>query len=316
MSLHRTDLPQLDTNHRFLTDGGLETTLVFHDGMDLPGFASFPLLHTPEGRERLRGYAEHYLALAEQHNTGFILETPTWRTNPDWGQHLGYTTHQLEVINREAVAELVALREAWAERVAPLVISGCIGPRGDGYVVGNAMTPEEAHGYHCTQIATFAATAADMVTAFTLSYSAEAIGIALAAREANMPCVIGFTVETDGRLPSGETLQAAIEAVDAATDGTPAYYMVNCAHPTHFAHVLADAPWMRRIQALRANASTCSHAELDEATELDAGNPVALGQEYAALVQRFPHLNVLGGCCGTDHRHLAHIAEATAPVAV
>ena len=120
-----------------------------------------------------------------------------------------------------------------------------------------------------------------------------------------MPCVISFTVETDGRLPTGETLAEAIESVDAATGRSPAYYMINCAHPTHFDHVLdASEAWTKRLRGLRANSSRCSHAELDNAPELDIGDPHELSGQYAEFLRRFPHINVLGGCCGTDHRHV------------
>ncbi len=102
-----------------------------------------------------------------------------------------------------------------------------------------------------------------------------------------------------------------IEAVDAATDRGPAYYTINCGHPTHFDGTLdPNAAWVKRLRGLRANSASRSHAELDNATELDAGNPTELGQQYADLLWRFPHISVLGGCCGTDHRHVERIAQA------
>jgi len=192
-----------------------------------------------------------------------------------------------------------------------MVISGCIGPRGDGYNPKAFMTETEAERYHAMQADTFRDADADMVTAITMTYAAEAIGIARAARAAGMPVAISFTVETDGRLPGGRTLRETIEEVDAATDRTPVYYMINCAHPTHFAGALAEGePWVARIRGLRANASTKSHAELDEAKELDTGNPVELGRQYRDLRSRMPRLNVLGGCCGTDHRHVEETCRA------
>jgi S-methylmethionine-dependent homocysteine/selenocysteine methylase len=184
---------------------------------------------------------------------------------------------------------------------APIVISGCVGPQGDAAA---------AERYHGTQIATFSETAADMVTAITMTYADEAIGIARAVARAGLPVAISFTVETDGRLPSGQALGEAIDRVDRETNGAPAYYGINCAHPTHFEHVLrAGEPWRDRIRALRANASTKSHAELDEAPELDEGDPPDLAARYAALRPGLPTLNVLGGCCGTDHRHVTEICE-------
>jgi homocysteine S-methyltransferase len=177
------------------------------------------------------------------------------------------------------------------------------------------MSVEDAALYHATQIGTFASTSVDLVTALTMTYVAEAIGIVRAARQSGLPVVIGFTVETDGRLPSGQPLRQAIEQVDAETDGATAYFMINCAHPSHFYDVLEPgAAWTDRVRGLRANASRMSHAELDEAEELDAGDPEELANEYVALRERLPQLTVLGGCCGTDHRHVEAISEAWSKV--
>jgi homocysteine S-methyltransferase len=293
----------------FLNDSGMETTLVFHDGIELPAFASFPLLETEAGRAWLTSWFDRHLDLAARHGTGFVLDTPTWRANRGWGATIGYDEPALARVNRAAVAFGQQIRAAWQGRVSPIVIAGVVGPRGDGYLAGTA-TAAEAEAYHATQIATFADAGADMVAAYTLSTSEEAIGIARAARHAAIPSVISFTVETDGCLASGETLGQAIETVDAATGAAPAYYMINCAHPSHFAAAFAGAPaWARRIRGLKANASTLSHAELDAMTTLDAGDPDDLAARYGSLRRMLPGLAVLGGCCGTDHRHVAAIAH-------
>ena len=307
---HRQHLPQLD-GHLFLTDGGIETSLIFHQGLDLPEFAAFVLLDDDEGVDQLRRYYEPYLALAKESGTGFVLETPTWRASPGWAARLGVSPEKLDALNRRAISLMEELREGAGD--APVVISGCVGPEGDGYRPAELLSEDAARDYHSTQIGTFADTAADMVTAITMTYANEAIGVAQAARDAGLPAVISFTLETDGRLPNGQGLGEAIEEVDEATGGAPSYYMINCAHPTHFEDVLAtDAPWRDRIRGLRANASTMSHDELDEAEELDDGDPADLGVRYAALRSRLPNLNVLGGCCGTDHRHVAAIRDAWA----
>jgi S-methylmethionine-dependent homocysteine/selenocysteine methylase len=288
---------------------GLETTLIFHEGFDLPEFAAFVLLENDAGLKALYKYYHQYLSLAKERKVGFILESPTWRSNPDWGKKLGYSSEALATVNHKAIELLQDIRDEYETEA--IVISGCIGPRGDGYDVGQKMTAVEAERYHSTQIRTLSETEADMVAALTITYVEEAIGIARAAKSAGIPAVISFTVETDGRLPSGETLKDAIEAVDKATDNAPVYYMINCAHPTHFEDALAAGePWLQRIGAIRANASTKSHAELDEAEELDDGNPVELGNQYLKLSQKLSNLNVLGGCCGTDHRHIGEICAA------
>jgi S-methylmethionine-dependent homocysteine/selenocysteine methylase len=306
-------LPQLAGDRVFLTDGGLETTLVFHHGIDLPAFAAFPLLDTDDGRAALRDYFAPYLATAREQGAGFVLDTATWRANPDWAAELGYDAAALDRICRDAVAFALAQRDEAGGAPAPILVNGVAGPRGDGYVAGTAMAAGAAEAYHAPQIAAFAAAGADMVSAITMTYAEEAVGIARAAAAAGVPAVISFTVETDGRLPSGQPLGDAIEQVDAETLGGPAYYMVNCAHPSHFADVLAGGgAWRDRIAGLRANASAKSHAELDAAEELDAGDPVALGGDYAALRPVLPNVTVLGGCCGTDARHVAAAGAAWA----
>jgi homocysteine S-methyltransferase len=307
---YRDHLPQLGGDP-FLTDGGIETVLIFHEGVELPAFAAFDLLKDEQGTERLRSYYAPYLALARERGLGFVLESPTWRANPRWASDIGYDREQLDRFNRKAIALLEEIRDEQEAGGPPIVISGCVGPHGDGYDPAELLTAQAAHEYHSTQIGTFAGTAADMVTALTMTYSEEAIGIARAAAEAGLPAAISFTVETDGRLPSGQALGEAIEHVDRETGGSPAYYMINCAHPTHFASVIESGDgWRERIQGLRANASTLSHAELDEADELDAGDPADLADRYASLTAALPNLNVLGGCCGTDHRHVRAICEA------
>ena len=312
MSKYRNHLPQLG-DAMFLTDGGLETTLVFHEGLDLPCFAAFDLLRDEAGVEILRNYYDGYVSIARQRGVGVVLESPTWRANPDWGAILGYDAETLADANRKAIGLMLEIRAAHETPGAPMVISGNLGPRGDGYRADARMTVEKARRYHVEQIETFAGTDADMVSAFTMNYAEEAAGIVRAAQDADMPVVISFTVETDGRLPSGQRLADAIQHTDDSTGAYAAYYMINCAHPTHFDEVLSDGgQWLDRVRGVRANASHCSHAELDESPELDAGNPSELGNEYRELRCRLPRLSVLGGCCGTDHRHIEAIFAACA----
>ncbi len=315
MAKYRSCLPQLGGDF-FMTDGGIETTLIFLEGQDLPDFAAFHLLSTQEGEGVLRKYFQTYAELAKRFNTGLVLETATWRANPDWGENIGYSKDALAEANRNAVRLIEEVRSEYETSKTPIVISGCVGPRGDGYISDRAMSVKEAEDYHRIQIETFAGTAADLVTAITMNYAEEAVGLALAGKQANIPVVISFTVETDGRLPTGQSLGDAIKQVDDATSGYPPYYMINCAHPSHFEQAVSGRDlWLERIRGLRANASRMSHAELNEAPELDAGVPAELGQQYAGLkTMQLKQLNVMGGCCGTDHRHIEHIASACLPL--
>lgn len=314
MARYRNHLPQL-SNDLFLTDGGIESTLIFHEGFELPEFAAFDLLNHHAGYKALQKYFRTYAALARKYEVGLILESATWRANPDWGAKFGYSSADLTEMNRKAIALLQGIRSEYETEQSRMVISGCLGPRGDGYIPANVMTADEAEHYHRAQIETFRDADADLVTAITMNYAEEAIGITRAAQLVGMPVVISFTVETDGNLPTGQTLKDAIAQVDQATHQAPAYYMINCAHPTHFADVLSEnEPWLERIRGIRANASTKSHAELNELETLDDGNPEELGCQYHEILDKLPHVNVLGGCCGTDHRHVEAICKACLPV--
>jgi homocysteine S-methyltransferase len=316
--MQRTEarLPQLDGGW-FLTDGGIETVLIFQEGVALPEFAAFVLLQSAEGRDRLRRYFRRFLDVAASTpGAGFVLESPTWRAGWDWGAKLGFDGRAMQQINRDAIALMRELKAEYVSRIAkPIVVSGCIGPRGDGYVAGAPMKLDDAARVHQPQVDALAAAGVDLITAITMTTSAEAIGVARAAARAGRPAAISFTVETDGTLPSGESLAQASDAAeaDAAAAGreAPAYYMLNCAHPSHFEHVLGSLGERRsRLRGLRANASRLSHAELDAATELDDGDPRQLGADYARLNSQWPTLGVVGGCCGTDHRHVAAISAA------
>ncbi len=295
----------------WLTDAGAETALIFHQGVDLPGFATFPLLESETGRAALREYIEPFLGLARERHAGFVLGTSTWRANPDWGAELGYDEAALAAVNRRAVEFAEELRAATPAWDRPVLIEGVLGPRGDAYAPSSLMTAAEAERYHSSQLQTLGDSATDVACALTITYADEAIGIVRAAQAAGLPISLSFTVETDGRLPSGQTLRAAIEQVDGETDGAPLHYMINCAHPTHFTGALSDGgPWLERLRGLRANASMLSHAELDGAEDLDDGDPADLGRRHAELRGTLPNLTLLGGCCGTDIRHVTSICDA------
>jgi S-methylmethionine-dependent homocysteine/selenocysteine methylase len=290
-------------NRLYLTDGGLETTLIFLEGIELPHFAAFELINNSEGRNTLRRYFEPYISLAKKYDLGFILGTPTWRANPDWGYLLGYSLSELDEINRQSVIFLQNIRDE--HNTVDMLVSGCVGPRGDGYVAANVMSRDEAAVYHFPQMQSFVDAGVDLVSAMTLNYIEEAIGITIAARSLNVPLVISFTVETDGRLADGVLLSKAIETVDAVTNNYVSYYMINCAHPDHFKDELrGDGKWLRRIGGVRPNASVKSHAELDESTTLDRGDVKQLVEGCNRVMSQLPELKVIGGCCGTDHDHI------------
>jgi homocysteine S-methyltransferase len=297
----KTPLPQ-SSGRPVVTHGGLETDLIYHHGVDLPDFAAFPLVADERGRELLLRYYREYVDIAERAGAALQVETPTWRASSDWGDRLGYSAAELRTVNRDSVALLQRLRNETG--LESFLVSGCLGPRGDGYVAGDVVDPDAAAAYHGPQVEALADAGADLITVLTLTGTGEAVGIVRAARAAGLPVAVSFTVEQDGKLPDGTPLSAAIADVDA--EGGPDYFMVNCAHPSHLAPGLADdGKWRSRIVGVRANASMRSHRELDAATELDEGDPVELARSQDGLRPSLPNLALVGGCCGTDARHVA-----------
>lgn len=308
MKPYRNHLPQIDGG-LYLTDAGLETDLIFNRGVEIPEFAAHTLLDNEPGRRAMQEYFQPYLEFARQRRTGFILDCPTWKAHRHWAKSLGVTPESLEQTNRDAVAFMDQLRQPLSGSTYPIMLNGLVGPKGDAYAPESLISSDEAFDYHSEQLGWLAQTPVDMVTAMTLTQSAEAVGIVKAATAVGIPIVVSFTVETDGALPTGQPLDEAIRFVDWATESSPAYYMVNCAHPDHFESVLSAGDWRQRIRGIRCNASRCSHAELDACETLDAGDPAELAMQYQSLINHMPWINVVGGCCGSDIRHVTAIAE-------
>ncbi len=309
MRQYREDLPQL-SGDLYLTDAGIETDLIFNHGIEIREFAAHMLLPDPAGREAMADYFRGFLALANEYDAGYILDSQTWKAHMHWAGDLGEDEAFLHRVNEESIAFMSSLRDEFSGNKKPIVLNAAIGPQGDAYAPEEEVAAEQAEEYHAKQLGWLAATDVDMITALTFTQSDEAIGVVRAARNVGLPAVVSFTVETDGRLPTGQSLGEAIRAVDEATDAAVAYFMVNCAHPDHFFHVLDESDWARRIHGVRCNASRLSHAELDECEVLDPGDPDELAAQYKSLVGSMPWLNVFGGCCGSDLRHVRKIAAA------
>ncbi len=309
MAIYRAQLPQTEGG-LFLTDAGLETDLIFNHGIEIREFAAHTLLESPEGRFALAQYFRGFLALANRHSVGFVFDSPTWKAHTHWSEALGASDTELAEINRDAINFIADLRDEFAGNSGPIVLNAVIGPCGDAYAPELMISADAAERHHAQQIGWLAETEVDMVSALTFTQSSEAIGIVRAANDAALPIAVSFTVETDGRLPTGQPIGEAIAEVDAATGQGAAYFMINCAHPDHFREALHDEQWLRRIRGFRCNASRCSHEELDEAETLDAGNPTELSQQYRELATAMPWVNVFGGCCGSDLRHVTAIADS------
>lgn len=298
----------LKTDRIWLTDGGLETSIIFHDGIDLPLFASFHLLESDEGLAAMDRYFERYVEMAKAAGTGFVLDTATWRSGAFWAEALGRSEAEMAAVTHQATDYALRLRGRAETHETPILVNGVVGPAGDGYDPDELWSPDAAEAVHAKQIGWLAEAGADMISALTITHPGEAIGIVRAAGNAGLPVVVSFTVETDGRLPNGQALAEAIAETDAATGHAPIYYMVNCAHPDHFSRTLSGR-WLKRIGGVRANASRMSHAELNAADELDDGNPEEFGYLHGQLQKVLPNLRVVGGCCGTDERHVGCAAR-------
>ena len=303
--------PDAAAGARYVTDGGLETDLIFHHGVDLPDFAAFVLLDDERGRSLLREYYRGFGEVARAHGASLRLESATWRASEDWGRRLSYDATALHRVNTDAVRLLHHVAAEFRD-LPEVRLVGVVGPRGDGYQEGSwdARTgADDALAYHRAQVQSLSDVGVHVIAAYTLTDAAEAVGIVRAAREAGMPVEISFTVETDGRLASGRTLAETIDRVDgeAAPDG----YLLNCAHPDHLERAV-DPASAGRIIGIRPNASRLSHAELDGVETLDDGDPADLAVRTAALLERLPAVRVIGGCCGTDVRHVAMMWEVLA----
>lgn len=307
---YRSVMQDLLAHGIYLTDSGLETTLIYQDGMDLPCFASFVLIKEEAGRRRLQDYYRLHAQIALDHGVNFMLESVGWRASSDWGEKLGIGQQELDLLNTQSIQMLLSLRDELERPDSTMIVSGSLGPRGDAYQA-DSMDVAEASRYHLPQIATYCAAGVDIVTAYTLTNAQEALGIVLAAKKVGVPVSVSFTLETDGRLPNGQSLAEAIAFVDNGSDRYPNHYLINCAHPVHFLDALRAHPaaTCRRVRGARVNASKLCHADLDNSTSLDSGDSEELAGMMKTLREEFPWMNVLGGCCGTDHRHVRAIAQ-------
>lgn len=283
---------------------GMETDLIFNKGYELPEFAAFPMIDNPDGRERLEGYYEELIKIGRDTNVGIILNTPTWMANPDRAIGVGYGADDLPRVTHDAVA--LARGVAQKHDDVATLVSVQIGPQGDGYKPGIAAIDASA-AYHAPQIMAAKTSDADLVSAYTLGSTGEAIGISIAANRIGVPALISYTVETDGKLADGTSLAEAVLAL--SEQAKPAAIMVNCAHPDHISNGLDGGAWEAKLSGIIANASRQSHAELDECEVLDDGDPEELSLQLAELKKAHSGLTVFGGCCGTDLRHLRATAE-------
>jgi homocysteine S-methyltransferase len=319
------ELSQALTSKPFLTSGGIETYLLFLQGVPLREFCAFELIDDEAGWSTMeRAFLRPILDAAAASGFGFISDCLAWRASRDYVDRLGHSAAGVAGVNKRLVARMRRSIDEWRAaggeraKACPVVLAADLGPRGDGYAVGagGPLPVDAAYGYHVEQVRALADADVDLLVALTMTSVNEALGVVRAAREHRLPVLVSPTVETDGSLPDGSALGDFVARVDEATGGYPVAYIVNCAHPTHLEPTLrraadAGAPWLRRFRGLRTNASAKSHQELDEATELDRGDVAELVERMKTLKDRYG-FTILGGCCGTDAEHMQAIARRCA----
>jgi S-methylmethionine-dependent homocysteine/selenocysteine methylase len=304
------DIPPRLDGRFYLTEGGTETEVLYKWGFELPEFAMYPLLDNAEAHEVIKNIYRRYFEAAERHDTGMLILGHDYRASPDWGAKLGYSPEGLAEMQRRTIEFLDGMRREYEGRVRDVYIGGCIGPRGDAYGTGGDISEAEAEAYHSVQLTTLGSTRADLAVATTFNNIPEAVGVVRAAERIGIPIGVNLTLTTEGRLRSGPTLREAVETIEERTNGAAAWFGTNCAHPLEFAGALADAgPWLERLRCIRPNAVQMDQIALCKLGHLEDGDPVELGQQMGEVARLLPRADILGGCCGTDERHLGEIAK-------
>ncbi|MCB8822139.1 homocysteine S-methyltransferase family protein [Microvirga rosea] len=300
----------------FLTDGGIETRLIYEFSLGLRDFASFPELFDSRGRAALRKVYTSYLDVAAQSGRPMLIGSPTWRAHPDGLRHAGFgEPDDLTRVNTEAVSFLRELRrEMKLEK--QVYIAGVIGPRGDGYRAEGAPQTEEAQHYHHAQARALADAGVDFLYAPTFASRTELIGVALAMAGTGCTYALAPVINGHGDLPDGSSLSEVISFIDATVQPRPLYYLTGCVHASTFSDAVADddrlQPLMpKRLVGMKANASALPPEKLNDLDHVEGDEPAAFARGILNLHNKYS-LRILGGCCGTDAGHIRALAEGLA----
>jgi S-methylmethionine-dependent homocysteine/selenocysteine methylase len=295
----------------FLTEGGQETEIQYRYGHDLPEFAMYPLLENTKAKSDLKAMYSQVFDVAAEHGFAVMISGLDYRGSPDWGKKLGYSRQGLADALEQSIVFLREVAQPYIGQISAILIGGQVGPRGDAYSLNRSITAQESEDYHGFQLEVLKRMEVDFVWGATFNGIPEALGLARAAARMALPLTISFTLDSNHRLKSGPSLKEAIEAVDAeAGDAKPAFYGINCSHPIEFEPALEPGDWVQRIRSLRPNASAKDKGELCSIGHLEEGDPADLGRRIGTLSERYPHIDIFGGCCGTWARHLGEIARA------
>lgn len=307
----QSPLPIAGSGELFLTEGGSETEIMYRHGFELPEFAMFTLLENPKAVPIMRDMFCAQLDVAAEFGLSFLLTGLDYRASPDWGAKLGYSAQGLADANISAIEFLRDIAQGYEDQIPRLLVGGILGPRGDAYDLNQNITAESAEDYHSVQLNTLKAAGVDFVSAQTFNNVPEAVGVCKAASKMGVALSVGLTLDSTCRLKSGPSLAEAITEIDALTgEQAPDFYLLNCSHPVEYEPALENASWIKRLRGVRPNASKMEKLALCKLGHLEDGDPVELGAQLGDLSQRFPHMDIFGGCCGTGDSHLREIAKA------
>lgn len=304
-----SSFPEQKPGLYYLTEGGVETEILYKWGYELPHFAMFPLLERSDARSVIRDMYKRYLDVTARYGLAALMGGFDYRASPDWGAKLGYSRQGLHDATIGSIEFLRELAGEYQGALSDTRIMGYVGPRGDAYLGKSRMSVEESRDYHSVQVQTLKTAKVDLITAMTFNAIDEAIGVVEACRAADIPVSISFSLDSSHHLNTGPSLKDAIAQVDAATDHYTSFFGLNCSHPYEFEPAIDETDWMKRVRVIRPNAAKMDKISLCKLGHLEEGNPVELGQQMASVLDRFPHMDIWGGCCGTCETHLEEIAK-------
>ena len=304
------DFPIQSPDIIYLTEGGQETEIMYRHGHELPEFAMYPLLDSPMAMADLKAMYCRVLNVAAANGFVAMISGLDYRASPDWGHKLGYSRSALADALMQSIEFLLDVAMPYQALGHKVLIGGMLGPRGDAYSLNRTITADESEDYHSFQLEVLKRANVDFVSAMTFNSIPEALGVSRASSRAELPLSMGFMLDSNHRLKSGISLKEAIEAVDSeAGNARPDFYGINCSHPLEFEPALETGEWILRLRSLRPNASAKEKMDLCQLGHLEEGDPLDLGQRMGSLAQRFPHIDIFGGCCGTWDKHLDEIAD-------
>lgn len=294
-----------------LGEGAVIERLRRVEGLELDPFVvNSAFIYEDTKRRALEEICREYLEIGRQFGLPLLMSTPTWRASRERIAAAGLAGRDL---NADNAAFLEQLRSSYQEYADKVLICGLMSCKGDAYQPGEALSVEQAAVFHAWQAKKLAATTVDLILASTLPSLSEATGLALALAATGKPYLISFVVRPTGTLLDGTPLQEAVAAIDATANPKPLAFMINCTHVSFarsaLLHEVNSSAYVRqRVIGLLANTAALSPEYLDNSSHLVEEEPEAFGASVAALGQELG-LKILGGCCGTDGRHLTALAR-------